>query len=337
MIPAFARLDERALARLAAAAVALPLAVLAVAYAVLAVHHGTPLLWNVVVHEDGVRTFGDTLLYYEHATRELTTDLPLAVAIGAGVWWAFAPEGPVDRRPSWGMGLAALAVIAAIVGPTLAQGGVRLVLLNLGQFHTRAGAPLVFGAHWLYHVIERSSLIAVTIGLAGLIRAVCGRGGPGSGGGAGLKVLMGVVVAYLLATVVFAHDIGRFLAAFTDPQSLGHEAREAITHSIVTLPIGWGGCWLLQRRHLARSCNGPAAPAAKGLAAPLAWLGLGLAGCAYAVLAAALSGSVEHGQTADKVTLVFPHYFEHGFTYLLTPLAAAFVCSLCRAAALREN
>jgi len=324
----FVRLGEQGVTRLAAAAVLLGLAVLVAAYAAIALHAGTPWLWNRVVHEDGVRTFAQTLLYYEHATRELTTDLPLAVAIGASVYWAFPPSEPVSRRPSWGVGLGVLLVLAAIVGPTLAQGGIELVLLNLGQFHTRAGAPLSFGAHWLYHVIERSSFIAISIGLAGVIRAVCGR----TGGQIGFRVAMGVVAAFVLATVVFAHDWGRFVHAFTDPQSLGHEAREAITHSIVTLPIGWGGCWLLQRQHLARTCQGPADLPLKSLTGPLIWLMAGLAGCAYAVLAAAASDAASHGQTTDTVTLVFPHYFEHGFTYVLTPLAAAFVCSLCRTA-----
>lgn len=330
---AFVRLGERGLTRLAAAAVGLGLGVLAIAYAALALHHGTPWLWNVVVHEDGARTFAATLLYYEHATRELTTDLPLAAAIGAGVWWAFAPDQPVSRMPDWNVGALAAVMLAAIVGPTLAQGGLELVLLNLGQFHTRAGAPLVFGAHWLYHLIERSSFIAITIGLAWLIRVACGR----KAGGAGLKVLIGVGAAFVLATLVFAHDLGRLVQAFTDPQSLGHEAREAITHSIVTLPIGWGGCWLLQRRWLATSCGGPEALPIKALAGPLAWIAAGLAGCAYAVLGAMLAGSVEHGQTTDRITLVFPHYFEHGFTYVVTPLVAAFVCSLCRAMELKEN
>ena len=58
---------------------------------------GTPFIWNEVAHEDGVRTFGATFLYFEHAVRELPGDLMLGLVIGGALAYA-CPLAPAARR-----------------------------------------------------------------------------------------------------------------------------------------------------------------------------------------------------------------------------------------------
>ena len=52
------------------------------------------------MHEDGRRTLIETILYFEHATRELPLDVILGIAIGGSVLFAFAPDNRRVERTS---------------------------------------------------------------------------------------------------------------------------------------------------------------------------------------------------------------------------------------------
>ncbi len=311
---------------LARLAVGLGLSVLMLAYVAICLQVGNPWPWLAPVHEDGVRTLLDTLLYYEHATRELPQDLLLGAGIGACVSAAFPAVRGVPRSTLPALALAA--AVAVILIGAFVQTGVAAVIENLLQNHTRPGAPLVWGSHWRYHLLERGPLIAVSLGIAALAR-----GGFNPLGGAlerrGLAVALGVIAVYLALTALFTRSLADLVLPFRDPQYLGHQAREIMTHVIVTLPIGWGGCILLQRRALPATQLAPFSGWTRGLIRGAPWiLGAGLA-WVYVLLASLKSDAASHGQSADWVTLIFPHFFEHGFTYLVVPLAAALTYSLC--------
>ena len=61
------------------------------AFVVICFHTGTIWPWTRVVHEDGRHTLIGTILYFEHATRELPLDVILGIAIGGCVFFAFPP------------------------------------------------------------------------------------------------------------------------------------------------------------------------------------------------------------------------------------------------------
>ncbi|CAN0555681.1 unnamed protein product, partial [Laminaria digitata] len=58
----------------------LPLGLLLLSYGAIAVEAGTAWPWMAFVHESGDKTLLDTLLYYDHAARELPVDIALGVA-----------------------------------------------------------------------------------------------------------------------------------------------------------------------------------------------------------------------------------------------------------------
>jgi len=60
------------------------LTLLALAWTSLAIKTGTPWPWDALVHEDGNRTLGQTILYFEHGIRELFLDIFLGLAIASG-------------------------------------------------------------------------------------------------------------------------------------------------------------------------------------------------------------------------------------------------------------
>jgi hypothetical protein len=303
-------------------------AVLVAAFVLIAIRVGTGWPWNVVVHEDGRRTFLQTILYFEHAARELPLDVVLGTAIGGSVAWAFPPGTPVfDRdvpRP-WTLASATAVVVAIIVGGTLLDGGVSMLLDNLLQNHTRPGSPLAWGSHWRYHLLERLGLILLSIGLAGLAR-LCLR--PPAPGSAGAKTAAGSVGAYLALTLVFAGGWAAFVEPFRDPRYLGHQAREVLTHALVTGPLAWAACLLAVRS--SRRTAPILRPGRAGRAEPVA-VGAGVLGIlllGYVGVASLASDAASHGQTKDLVMLVFPHFFEHAFTYVLTPLVARLTYTL---------
>lgn len=311
---------------LARLALGLGLGVVLIAYVAICLHVGSPWPWMMAVHEDGARTLLDTLLYYEHATRELPQDLLLGAAIGASAYAAFPAIGGAPRSAPPALALAL--VVAVIVGGGLVQTSVTSVIENLLQNHTRPGAPLVWGSHWRYHLLERGPLIAVSLGIAAVVRAGLNPAG-GSLDRRGVAVVLAMIAGYLALTVLFTPSLADLALPFRDPQYLGHAAREIMTHAIVTLPIGWGGCILLCRPHLPLSGVNPPRAWTGGLLQGAPWiLGAGLIWI-YVLVASLQSDAASHGQSADWTILIFPHFFEHGFTYLVVPLTAAVTYALC--------
>lgn len=308
-------------------------AVLLAAFVLICVRTGSAWPWNLVVHEDGRRTLVLTILYFEHASRELPLDVLLGVAIGGSVFWAFpAREGPLDWR---GAGRAATLawttaiVMAVIVAGTTLEGGVPMVLDNLLQNHTRPGAPLSWGSHWRYHLLERLALMLVSIGFAGLLR--CFARDEGARGFPGLVAAAASVGVYLAFTVVFSDGLPSLLQPFRDPQYLGHQARELLTHALVTVPVGWGFCMLTRPDWaLTPPTSLPSAPRSVSpiIAVTIAAGALGVVLAGYVGVAALMTDAASHGQTKDLIMLIFPHFFEHSFTYLLVPVVAGLTSTL---------
>ena len=119
-------------------------------------------------------------------------------------------------------------------------------------------------------------------------------------------------------TMVFTPDLDAALRPWTDPVYLGHQARELVTHGTVTLPLAWG----LTLVHGQTTNRDPLRDVLRRQAGLLATGGIGVALAAYVVCAALLSGASDMGQIDDVWMLVAPHYFEHGFTYLVVAAAA---------------
>ena len=151
--------------------------ILLTAFVIICVHTGTAWPWTHVVHEDGRRTLIETILYFDHATRELPLDVILGVAIGGCVFFAF-PPAPDDQgaeragstRRVLTLALMTVVILAVILVGTAAKGGIGLVFDELLQNRTRFGVPLEFGSHWRYHLLERIAMILGSVGIAGALR-----------------------------------------------------------------------------------------------------------------------------------------------------------------------
>jgi hypothetical protein len=298
--------------------------VLVVSFVAVCLQAGTAWPWNRIVHEDGQHTFLATVFYFEHATRELLLDAVLALAIAGAVRSFYPPDGSqmAIARTRFALAFATIASVALILGGTAyvnafgphyageARG--QSILENLAQYPTRPGAPFVWGAHWRYHLLERFAELVLVFFAAGVVWLRDGR--PFGSERGGVRLYAAALAVFVVATIVFGVDA----LPFRDPVYLGHQLRELLTHTLVTLPLGLGLCFVL-----ARKFSRPASAERSSLPLwPIYAAGaMAVAAYAYVLVGALLLKAQAYGQKKALAELVFPHFFEHSLGYL-------FVCAL---------
>lgn len=296
----------------------IPMLILAASYLWLAVHHGTPRLWSVVVHESGRYTLGETVFYFGHFLREV----PIAMAYVLfllGCSGAVGPSRPASRR-SARAAPAALLGAGALIGAALvlraAADGWSAALLDLFQYRTRDDL-VGYGTHWRYHWLSTVWFGAI-LGLAPTtLNRVLGR-----------PVLafhrsrtMAAWGYFVLLSLVF----GLSADVFVDVRYAGHQAREIMTHGPVTLLLGLGmllaaGGTEVERREAVR---GRARMPSTSRRRSTGWLVAASAVLAVTIplylASVSLGGDVmEHGQSDHGLAaMVAAHYFEHTLDYSL--------------------
>lgn len=291
-----------------------PLATLAGAYAWIGWATGDAWPWQRVVHEDGQRTLLKTVFYFEHALRELPLDALLAWAVAAAAA-CFYPRTHLDsnERSRWLRLFAVVSILllAGIVAGTWVTAGADVVAQNLAQMPTRPGAPLVWGAHWRYHVLERLALLLVSFALFGLLANDKYQTTTKS-----TPLYLGSLAGFFLLTFFF----GLTTEPFADTQYLGHQARELFTHGLVTLPLAVGSCLTLTEGVPVSSADRRAGTRRSVWLACAATVLLGM----YVTFGALLTGASQQAQTHELHRLVAAHVFEHALGYVL--VAAGSVC-----------
>jgi hypothetical protein len=177
--------------------------------------------------------------------------------------------------------------------------------------------------HWHTHLLERVAVILLSLTLGAVHAGLMGESGR-SPRRLGARLYGLSVVVFLLATVLFGPNLHPFLNGIY----IGHQARELLTHSLVTLPLSFGaGLLVLRNLSGARAAVHPHGSLAR--VPPTAWLaGLGavLMGV-YLAVGFFATAAYGRGQTNSMVALVLVHFYEHGLTFVFTPLWTAFLCA----------
>ena len=297
----------------AAGCIALAMLVLVACYAWLAAEHRTIALWDVIVHESGRYTLGETVLYFAHFLREVPTDIAYALfLLGAGggvarVSDATRPAEPGRARLVGWVALAAavLLVVGALVA-TARHDGLDSALRDLLQYRTRDDL-VAYGSHWRFHWLSTIWFGATVAVLATLVARL-------TGGSAIWRSTFWERVAwgyFVALTLIF----GLSSDVFVDTRYVGHQAREILTHGPVTALLGTGLIirlrqWLGADEEVAARPRQPWFHTAAMIVIPV-----------Y-LAAAALSGDVMTAGQSDHglVAMVAAHYFEHALDYALTTL-----------------
>jgi hypothetical protein len=289
---------------LLSALIACPVVVLTGAYAWLAAAHGTPWLWSEIVHENGRRSLGETILYASHFLREIPTLLAMVLFTLAAV--GRPPAHVIPRE--WRAALLAAGGLAAIAFVVAAfELGAGTAFWHLLQDYTRDDVAS-FGSHWRYHFLS-------TLWFGAMVRVVAPVaavyfGAPPHWQRGSVRLGRVAWLYFGVLTVVFglSPDIA------TDPLHVGHQAREIATHALVTLPLVLAVlAWIDGRRD----------PVPAGPAPTLNWLDLaGAAGIpAYLGMVAMATNVTEAGQAGgDLAALVAAHFFEHSLDYAFVGL-----------------
>lgn len=209
----------------------LPFGLLVGAYVWLALEHHTLSLWQVIVHESGRYTLGQTVFFFRHFLREIPVDVAMGVFGAAAV----ATADPAPRRRPARAGAAALfagGLVVIAFACAAGEEGWREAFRDMLQFRTRDD-DAVYGAHWNFHLLSTLWFGAAAPAAAALW---AGRGGLVRSSGPA-RTLLAVAWGWVaLLTVTF----GVQAEAFTSARYIGHQAREILTHGLITLPLTIG-------------------------------------------------------------------------------------------------
>jgi hypothetical protein len=283
-----------------------PLLLLILSYAWLSVSHGTPWLWNVPVHESGHYTLGETVLFVRHHLREIPVDVAMALSLAAAIRVVSAPSTlrPV-KWPIW----CALILTAGSFAASAAQEGAGEALRDVLQYRTRDD-DVGYGSHWRFHFLS-TIWFAVAAALLAAVSTGTGRVLRAKRGSAGRRLNAALWGYIILLTVAF----GFTTEPFTSNRYVGHQAREILTHGLITLPLVFSLAW--------RPDTDGAGPDAERSILPVtvtAWL-LVIAIPVFLAVAFAQGGLEETAQLSSGLAgVVAGHVFEHVLDYVLVAL-----------------
>lgn len=282
-----------------------PVLVLAGAYLWLAWDHRTLWLFGAVVHEGGAYTLAETLLYARHFLREL----PVAVIYAAAPAAAAAAYGPrATTAPSARVRvvalLAATLLVAAAWAATSRRWGIDVAWNELAQSYLRDEDAPIAGVHWGYHLLSTVAYVGASVVAATVLRRALG--------GRAVATSAPALAAVVVATVALCLVCGTAAASFVDPRHLGHQAREAATHLLVTLPLAFATLLVAGRWRSERDESSTRWPVAIAVAAVVGGVAL-----AYVGVGSLVTGAARTARAAPLSSLVAAHCFEHALDVVL--------------------
>ena len=299
----------------------IPLGIIAGSYMWLAFDHGTLLLWNVIVHESGRHTLGETVFYFSHFLRELPVDAAYAAFMATYFARresrsASMPEAR-RRRNVAAVGLltggtAAAIVVAALAAATADQ-GFGHALQDLLQYRTRDDLS-AYGSHWHYHWLSTIWYGGWAVLLIRFYEAVITPTEDDAGPHRPAIVWWPWLYLAVL-TLVF----GISQDVFTDVRYAGHQAREIVTHGAMTALLSLGSL------HVVAGQRGRHAPLKPRALSPIPspdrtmWIVLLTVSAIPVYLAiVALSGDVMAAGQSDNglAAMVGGHVLEHVLDYI---------------------
>lgn len=294
-----------------------PFSLLLLSYAWLAFDHGTLLLWNVLVHESGRYTLGETVFYVSHFLREVPVDVAYALFVLAAWPRTGGRNGRVSRRRAlvvaWVAGSMALVLISFATWRAAEQHGWATAWADFLQYRTRDDLT-AYGSHWHYHWLS-----TLWFGSAALLSAPLA---------CRLFTTANAMRRRTLGWAAWGYFVGMTLLfgisadVFTDVRYAGHQAREIMTHGPLTLLLALAalhlaGRWVTEERE---PTSRDRTPTVSGM---VGWLYVVMFFCIPLMLVlVAFSGDVmEAGQSEHGLSaMVGGHFFEHILDYLLVIL-----------------
>ena len=282
----------------------IPFTILASAFLAICIQFRSVWPWHIPLHEDGQRTFFETVLYFEHALGELPLEVLLGAAVAGWMLWLYgSPEAKAGSL--WNIGMIAIVLDGTIFVGASTHVGARVAISYLLQYHTRDSEPMIFGSHWQYHLLAQLALMllpAFYVAQLGNLRPIDNRP----------VILISAFASFAIFTIIF----GISPAPFTDARFLGHQARELFTHALITVPLAIGCCLSIPRKETEST--------SKRTIWPIAAIVICIVLTAYLGAGIVLTRSQHVAQSNDWIKVICGHFFEHTISYLVVTVHSVF-------------
>jgi hypothetical protein len=280
-----------------------------VSYILLAWYHGSPALWNVIVHEGGTYTFGQTMFYASHFLGHVPV-IVLAALLMAGSYACMTSPLPDFSGWRWASVTLLAGVLLGSVPLSLAWFGtedtVQFLLQNKQSVVTSGQ-----GGSWNLHLpssIQLFAVIPLVVLGAKLLTGRSVRLTP-----TGLPLLVAALALLLSMTMmVNRENLSSAAALLAEPRYVAHGIRELATFPLTFFP------WVLFMLHGSEPANS-ARPPRRAIAFFVVGsvlfgsvlLAQSLFVLSHGVGALAQKPSFARGGELSIPYLLASHYFEH--------------------------
>lgn len=309
----------------------IPAIVYAASYTYLAVYHHDATLWQTVIHESGVLTLRDTVLYSSHFLGHVPTHT--AVALFFAIWYSILAPMPVTTLGRNKKRIAILGtLLIAFLGGALLHSTVRFGWSDTVAFITQnkqQSAGTVTGGSWNLHLpslVLAALLIPVYIRV---MQAVYSQPRLFSFRHARPYLFAAAALTALISLIINWQDLSKLVSVSTDARYQAHSIRELATFPLTYFPLPLVWLWWGARK----KDSSQAAQKPSGLPA-IVWLSsaLGAVGIGYQIIISSTAGINTIAQKPSFALdaglsipyLLASHYFEHAldtiFFFLLSIL-----------------
>ncbi|MEW6107768.1 MAG: hypothetical protein AB1632_01165 [Nitrospirota bacterium] len=298
----------------------IPVLILSLSYIFLAVEHNNLNLLFTKVHESGRYTLIETILYFDHFSREILICVITALAFAI----SFYIHVPLDNintssvRKAMNMSLSFLLIFLSLtISGAIYKKGMQGFFLDLLQFRTRDDV-LAYGSHWHYHLLHLFFMAGAAMGLSFIYRDKSGISKAEMNRFAPLLIFIWAA-AVCLFTLIFIPN----LKPFTDTRYLAHEFREIVTHTTVSMPFAFACLIYLERKYTIRPSRHKIT--GSGIRTGMLYI-LGVSLIPLFIISRLIGRDImsEAQKKNSFLDLFASHYFEHTLDYIFLTLLSIF-------------
>lgn len=298
-----------------------PVIVIFISYIYLSLEYKSLFIFSSKVHESGKYTLVQSMMYFDHFTREIPVSVMNALSVSVS-FYLFAPVHGVSlsfpKKVFYITLIFLVSFLFFVVSGAVYKNGFQSFFLDLLQFRTR-DEEIAYGSHWHSHFLDMMFIFAASLSISFFYRIIA-QSYSNSINLLGFRLLGIWSGVFILLTLIFIPSI----KSFSDTRYLAHQFREIITHSTVTIPLSFAILIYLEKKLSAGFET-------KTTNVKYKYVGFIMSGCALLIpffIVLSLAGRNILAEAQKKTgywNLLASHYFEHSLDYIFVPTLTMFL------------
>lgn len=210
----------------------LPLATYVTSYLYLAWYHGSPWLWNTIVHESGALTLLQTVFYASHFAGHIPSLTVIAILFCA--WFSVLTPNAAQRTLSlrWLLSSVGFALVCLLFSFSYFGFDETLAYLTLQKQSEVRSEP---GGSYLLHLPSTLSLVILIPLYISAVLLLFRR--PLIWNSRRLRPILITTAAAVLFAWLLTSSLDQLLHSLEDPRYLAHSVRELATFPLVFFPL----------------------------------------------------------------------------------------------------